>query len=102
MSTISKRQCILTFAMMIISGLLGGILSSAIPSAQANRPQQTNSSSPASVQKWDYRFIRNDPGTAERDLQALGNQGFEVAGFAATEDGGARPIVNVLLRRARP
>jgi hypothetical protein len=91
---------------MIISGLLGGILSSAIASEQANRPQQTNSSSPASVQKWDYRFIRNYPETAEgdlqADLQALGNQGFEVAGFAAAADGGGRQIVNVLLRRAKP
>jgi hypothetical protein len=102
MTTIGKKQCILTFALMIISGLLGAILSSAIASAQSNPPQQTNSSSPASVQKWDYRFIRNDPGTAEKDLQALGNQGYEVAGFAATADEAGRPIVNVLLRRARP
>lgn len=102
MRAISKKQCIFTLALMIIGGLLGAILSSVSVTAESNRAQQTTSSARASVQKWDYRVIWGDPRSVERDVQALGDQGYEVGGFTATADEAGRQSMNVLLRRPKP
>ena len=102
MNSVSKKQYLFTLVLMILCGLLGAVLSSAIVTAQSNRAQQTNSSAPASVQKWDYRVISGNPGSVEGSLNWLGDQGYEVAGFAATGGDLGYQSLSVLLRRPKP
>lgn len=104
MSAAGKKQLILALVLMTIGGLLGAVLSGAMVTAQSNVDQQAKPSSPAIVQKWDYRVISGNPRTVEQDLQTLGNQGYEAAGFEAqlSPYGDGSQLLSVLLRRPKP
>jgi hypothetical protein len=100
----TRRQYAFTLAMMIISALVGALVSGGMVVAKSSRAQQTIGQAPAPP-KWEYQIIFGGPkngGYAISELNKLSEQGYEVAGYSTTADVSGRQSFSALMRRARP
>src|SRR5882672_9584784 len=97
MNRFTRKQYLFVLMLMIVSSLLGAILSGAIAKAQSNRTQQTTQVT-TPIQKWEYKLVQGVPQVVNNGLEFFGNQGFEVAGFATADPSGYGGV-SVLLKR---
>lgn len=101
----NKRQYALTFALMIISAIVGAMISSGMVAAGSSKPELTGGTVTVNGPKWEYQIVFGGPkngGFAISELNKLGEQGFEVAGYSTTADADGRQSFSVLLRRPKP
>jgi hypothetical protein len=99
---LTRKQYLFVLALMTVSCLLGVILSGAIARVQSSRTQQTAQATLPPVQKSQYKLLVGNPQGLGNDLEFLTNQGFDVAGFAATADQTGQVSVTLLLKRSKP
>jgi len=101
----NKRQLALTFVLMIISAVVGALISSGRAVAESSNSGRAAEHIPGSGPKWEYQIVFGGPkngGFAISELNKLGEQGYEVAGYSTTADADGRQSFSVLLKRPKP
>lgn len=110
----NRSSYALALLLVVVSAVVSALISSGITVAQSSRSQQTSGLTTV-VQKWEYEIVSGTPMILTRRsqssvvlsnpiarLNALGQQGYEVAGFMATSNENGEQIFTVLLKRAKP
>lgn len=98
------RQYLLALAMMLLGTAIGAFISGGMTAAQSSRLQQANTPGDQGPKKWEYQIVfggvRNGA-EAQREINRLGDQGYEVAGYGTSADENGKQNFSVLLKRAK-
>jgi hypothetical protein len=99
-----NRQNLLTVAMLLLGTVIGAVISSGITAAQSNRLQNVNMQSTQASQRWEYQIVfggAKNGAEAQKELNRLGDQGYEVAGYSTSTDENGKQNFSILLKRAK-
>jgi len=100
----NKKLYVAALFIVIISMVAGALIASAFVTAQSSRSQAAAGQASSNIPKWEYEIVSGYPtsgGTPIGRLNQLGQQGYEVVGFTATNDQFGNQLFTVLLRRIK-
>jgi hypothetical protein len=99
-----NRHYLFAVALLLLGTLIGALISGGMTAAQSKRSQQVTTQSTQASQRWEYQIVfggAKNGGEAQRELNRLGEQGYEVAGYGASADENGKQNFSVLLKREK-